>query len=224
MTTDFDLEYEKLKEIILENNPKADMDLIKKAYYFGEVNHRGQKRNSGEDYFIHPIAVAKTLSNMKLDDQTICAGLMHDVLEDTSVTYDQMEKEFGHEITFLVDGVTKLKNLNYSSREEKQAENIRKMVMAMSNDVRVVLIKLADRLHNMRTLEYKTREKQVQTATETLEIYVPLAHRLGIYSIKWELEDLCFRYQEPEKYYELAEMVSQKRREREAYILSLIHI
>lgn len=222
MTTDFDLEYEKLKEIILENNPKADMDLIKKAYYFGEVNHRGQKRNSGEDYFIHPIAVAKTLSNMKLDDQTICAGLMHDVLEDTSVTYDQMEKEFGHEITFLVDGVTKLKNLNYSSREEKQAENIRKMVMAMSNDVRVVLIKLADRLHNMRTLEYKTREKQVQTATETLEIYVPLAHRLGIYSIKWELEDLCFRYQEPEKYYELAEMVSQKRREREAYINEII--
>ncbi|MDU3176300.1 bifunctional (p)ppGpp synthetase/guanosine-3',5'-bis(diphosphate) 3'-pyrophosphohydrolase [Anaerococcus sp.] len=222
MTTDFDLEYEKLKEIILENNPKADMDLIKKAYYFGEVNHRGQKRNSGEDYFIHPIAVAKTLSNMKLDDQTICAGLMHDVLEDTSVTYDQMEKEFGHEITFLVDGVTKLKNLNYSSREEKQAENIRKMVMAMSNDVRVVLIKLADRLHNMRTLEYKTREKQVQTATETLEIYIPLAHRLGIYSIKWELEDLCFRYQEPEKYYELAEMVSQKRREREAYINEII--
>ena len=222
MTTDFDLEYEKLKEIILENNPKADIDLIKKAYYFGEVNHRGQKRNSGEDYFIHPIAVAKTLSNMKLDDQTICAGLMHDVLEDTSVTYDQMEKEFGHEITFLVDGVTKLKNLNYSSREEKQAENIRKMVMAMSNDVRVVLIKLADRLHNMRTLEYKTREKQVQTATETLEIYVPLAHRLGIYSIKWELEDLCFRYQEPEKYYELAEMVSQKRREREAYINEII--
>ncbi|WP_306489475.1 RelA/SpoT family protein [Anaerococcus octavius] len=222
MTTDFDLEYEKLKEIILENNPKADIDLIKKAYYFGEVNHRGQKRNSGEDYFIHPIAVAKTLSNMKLDDQTICSGLMHDVLEDTSVTYDQMEKEFGHEITFLVDGVTKLKNLNYSSREEKQAENIRKMVMAMSNDVRVVLIKLADRLHNMRTLEYKTREKQVQTATETLEIYVPLAHRLGIYSIKWELEDLCFRYQEPEKYYELAEMVSQKRREREAYINEII--
>ncbi len=222
MTTDFKLEYEKFKEIILDNNPNADMDLIKKAYFFGELNHRGQKRNSGEDYFIHPIAVAITLSNMKLDDQTICAGLMHDVLEDTDISYEQMEEEFGHEITFLVDGVTKLKNLNYSSREEKQAENIRKMVMAMSNDVRVVLIKLADRLHNMRTLEYKTRKKQVQTATETLEIYVPLAHRLGIYSIKWELEDLCFRYQEPEKYYELAEMVSQKRREREAYINEII--
>ena len=133
-----------------------------------------------------------------------------------------MKEEFGEEITFLVEGVTKLKNLNYSSREEKQAENIRKMVMAMSNDVRVVLIKLADRLHNMRTLEYKTREKQIQTATETIEIYVPLAHRLGIYSIKWELEDLCFRYQEPEKYYELAEMVASKRREREAYINEII--
>lgn len=222
MTTDFKEEYEEFKKNILYNNPNADIDLIKKAYFFGEINHRGQKRNSGEDYFIHPIAVATTLSNMKLDDQTICAGLMHDVLEDTEVTYDEMEEKFGHEITFLVDGVTKLKNLNYSSREEKQAENIRKMVMAMSNDVRVVLIKLADRLHNMRTLEYKTREKQVQTATETLEIYVPLAHRLGIYSIKWELEDLCFRYQEPEKYYELAEMVSQKRREREAYINEII--
>ena len=222
MTTDFIKEFEIFKDYILENNPNADINLIKKAFYFGEFNHRGQKRNSGEDYFIHPIAVAKTLSRMKLDDQTICAGLMHDVLEDTDVTYEQMKDEFGEEITFLVDGVTKLKNLNYSSREEKQAENIRKMVMAMSNDVRVVLIKLADRLHNMRTLEYKTREKQIQTATETIEIYVPLAHRLGIYSIKWELEDLCFRYREPEKYYELAQMVASKRREREAYINEII--
>lgn len=222
MTSDFDKEYEIFEKLILENNPNADIALIKKAYYFGEANHRGQKRNSGEDYFIHPIAVAKTISNMKLDDQTICAGLMHDVLEDTPITYNQMKDEFGEEITFLVEGVTKLKNLNYSSREEKQAENIRKMVMAMSNDVRVVLIKLADRLHNMRTLEYKTREKQIQTATETIEIYVPLAHRLGIYSIKWELEDLCFRYQQPEKYYELAEMVASKRREREAYINEII--
>lgn len=219
---DFDLEYEKFEKTILENNPNSDIDLVKKAYYFGELHHRGQKRNSGEDYFIHPIAVASSISKMKLDDQTICAGLMHDVLEDTDVSHDQMEEEFGPDITFLVEGVTKLKNLNYSSVEEKQAENIRKMVMAMSNDVRVVLIKLADRLHNMRTLEYKTREKQVQTANETLEIYVPLAHRLGIYSIKWELEDLCFRYQEPEKYYELAEMVASKRREREAYINTIV--
>ncbi|WP_130819989.1 RelA/SpoT family protein [Anaerococcus vaginimassiliensis] len=222
MATDFKKEYEIFEEYIIKNNPKADIELIKKAYDFGELHHRGQKRNSGEDYFIHPIAVAKKLSEMKLDDQTICAGLMHDVLEDTDVTRDQMAEVFGEEITFLVDGVTKLKNLNYTSREEKQAENIRKMVMAMSNDVRVVLIKLSDRLHNMRTLEYMTRKKQIQIADETLEIYVPLAHRLGIYSLKWELEDLCFRYQEPEKYYELAEMVNVKRREREAYINEII--
>ena len=222
MATDFNKEFIKFKEIILNNNPKADIDLIKKAYDFGVKNHDGQKRNSGEDYFIHPIAVAENLSNMKLDDQTICAGLMHDVLEDTPVTRDEMKDIFGEEITFLVDGVTKLKNLNYNSREEKQAENIRKMVMAMASDVRVVLIKLADRLHNMRTLEYMTREKQIQIANETIEIYVPLAHRLGIYSLKWELEDLCFRYQEPDKYYELAEMVSVKRREREAYINEII--
>ena len=222
MATDFKKEYEIFEEYIIKNNPKADIKLIKKAYDFGELHHRGQKRNSGEDYFIHPIAVAKKLSEMKLDDQTICAGLMHDVLEDTDVTRDQMADVFGEEITFLVDGVTKLKNLNYTSREEKQAENIRKMVMAMSNDVRVVLIKLSDRLHNMRTLEYMTRKKQIQIADETLEIYVPLAHRLGIYSLKWELEDLCFRYQEPEKYYELAEMVNVKRREREAYINEII--
>ncbi|MDU5149381.1 bifunctional (p)ppGpp synthetase/guanosine-3',5'-bis(diphosphate) 3'-pyrophosphohydrolase [uncultured Anaerococcus sp.] len=222
MATDFKKEYEIFEEYIIKNNPKADIKLIKKAYDFGELHHRGQKRNSGEDYYIHPIAVAKKLSEMKLDDQTICAGLMHDVLEDTDVTRDQMAEVFGEEITFLVDGVTKLKNLNYTSREEKQAENIRKMVMAMSNDVRVVLIKLSDRLHNMRTLEYMTRKKQIQIADETLEIYVPLAHRLGIYSLKWELEDLCFRYQEPEKYYELAEMVNVKRREREAYINEII--
>ena len=222
MATDFKKEYEIFEEYIIKNNPKADIELIKKAYDFGELHHRGQKRNSGEDYFIHPIAVAKKLSEMKLDDQTICAGLMHDVLEDTDVTRDQMAEVFGEEITFLVDGVTKLKNLNYTSREEKQAENIRKMVMAMSNDVRVVLIKLSDRLHNMRTLEYMTRKKQIQIADETLEIYVPLAHRLGIYSLKWELEDLCFRYQEPEKYYELADMVNVKRREREAYINEII--
>lgn len=222
MATDFNKEFIKFKELILKNNPHANIDLIKKAYDFGVLHHNGQKRNSGEDYFIHPIAVASNLSDMKLDDETICAGLMHDILEDTDVTRDEMKAEFGEEITFLVDGVTKLKNINYTSKEEKQAENIRKMVMAMANDVRVVLIKLADRLHNMRTLEYMTREKQLQKANETLEIYVPLAHRLGIYSLKWELEDLCFRYQEPEKYYELAEMVNVKRRERENYINEII--
>ncbi|MSS76877.1 bifunctional (p)ppGpp synthetase/guanosine-3',5'-bis(diphosphate) 3'-pyrophosphohydrolase [Anaerococcus sp. WCA-380-WT-2B] len=222
MAKDFQKEFIKFKEIILKNNKKADINLIKRAYDFAEYYHRGQKRNSGEDYFIHPIAVATTISNMQLDDQTICAGLMHDVLEDTTVTEDEMKEKFGEEITFLVDGVTKLKNLSYKTKEETQAENIRKMVLAMSNDIRVILIKLADRLHNMRTLEYKTEKKQKQTARETLEIYVPLAHRLGIYTMKWELEDLCFRYQNPEEYYELAQMVHTKRREREQYINEII--
>ncbi len=222
MAKDFQKEFINFKKIIEKNNPHSDIDLVKKAYDYAELHHRGQKRNSGEDYFIHPIAVATTLSNMALDDQTICAGLMHDVLEDTDVTKEEMEEEFGKEITFLVDGVTKLKQIKFESKEEKQAENIRKMVLAMSNDVRVVLIKLADRLHNMRTLEYKTEEKQKQTARETIEIYVPLAHRLGIYTIKWELEDLCFRYINPQEYYELAEMVHIKRREREAYINEII--
>ena len=222
MAKDFQKEFLNFKKIILKNNEHADINLIKKAYDFAEYHHRGQKRNSGEDYFIHPIAVATTISNMQLDDQTICAGLMHDVLEDTPVTEEQMKEIFGEEITFLVDGVTKLKKLNYKTKEEKQAENIRKMVLAMSNDIRVILIKLADRLHNMRTLEYKTEKKQKQTASETLEIYVPLAHRLGIYTMKWELEDLCFRYQKPEEYYELAQMVHNKRREREAYINQII--
>ncbi|MDD7306362.1 MAG: bifunctional (p)ppGpp synthetase/guanosine-3',5'-bis(diphosphate) 3'-pyrophosphohydrolase [Peptoniphilaceae bacterium] len=222
MAKDFQKEFVDFEKIIKKNNPHADINLIKKAYDFAELHHRGQKRNSGEDYFIHPIAVAINLSNMALDDQTICAGLMHDVLEDTDVSKEEMEKEFGKEITFLVDGVTKLKQIKFESKEEKQAENIRKMVLAMSNDVRVVLIKLADRLHNMRTLEYKTEEKQKQTARETIEIYVPLAHRLGIYTIKWELEDLCFRYLNPQEYYELAQMVHIKRREREAYINEII--
>lgn len=222
MAKDFQKEFIKFKDIILKNNSKANIDLIKKAYDFAEYHHRGQKRNSGEDYFIHPIAVAVTLSNMQLDDQTICAGLMHDILEDTPVSEEKMQSIFGKEITFLVDGVTKLKNLKYKTKEETQAENIRKMVLAMSNDIRVILIKLADRLHNMRTLEYKTEIKQKQTASETLEIYVPLAHRLGIYTMKWELEDLCFRYQKPEEYYELAQMVHEKRREREEYINEII--
>lgn len=222
MATDFKEEFIKLKKEILANDKDADIDLIKKAYDFAELKHRGQKRNSGEDYFIHPIAVARTLCEMGLDDDTICAGLMHDILEDTDVTYEQMQELFGDRITFLVDGVTKLKNLKVRSKEEKQAEYMRKMVMAMTKDVRVILIKLADRLHNMRTLEYKTKEKQIKTATETLEIYVPIAHRLGIYTIKWELEDLCLRYKEPEVYYELAEMVNKKRAEREEYINKII--
>ena len=224
MATDFNKEFIKFKELILKNNPHANIDLIKKAYDFGVLHHNGQKRNSGEDYFIHPIAVASNLSDMKLDDETICAGLMHDVLEDTDVTRDEMKAAFGEEITFLVDGVTKLKNLNYTSKEEKQAENIRKMVLAMAQDIRVIIVKLADRLHNMRTLEYMTDAKKIEKATETVEIYAPIADRLGMSRIKWELEDLSLRYLDENGYYELVEMVNKRRNEREDLINHIISL
>ncbi|MCI5840187.1 MAG: bifunctional (p)ppGpp synthetase/guanosine-3',5'-bis(diphosphate) 3'-pyrophosphohydrolase [Peptoniphilaceae bacterium] len=222
MTELYENEYEdeikKLQDRILKYNNASNSEIIYKAFSLAKEKHRGQKRNSGEDYIIHPLAVANILADLKMDDNTICAGLMHDVLEDTDFTEEQMKNEFGEEITFLVNGVTKLKNLNLKSREEEQAENIRKMVMSMTVDPRVIVIKLSDRLHNMRTLEYKTEIKQKKTALETRDIYVPLAEKLGIYIIKSELEDLCFKYLDKENYYELAEMVNKKRREREEYV------
>lgn len=206
---------DELIQKIKEYNPTTDEELIRKAYELAFEAHKDQKRNSGEPYIIHPVQVAMILADLNMDDATIAAGLMHDVLEDTPWTHDEMEAIFGEEITNLVEGVTKLKNLNYKSAQESQAENIRKMVMAMSKDIRVIIIKLADRLHNMRTLEYMTPEKKIRIATETIEIYVPLAHRLGIYAIKWELEDLCLRYLHPEAYYDLAHKIDKKRVERE---------
>lgn len=203
-------------------NPHTDEEIISKAYNLTKQAHEGQKRNSGEDYFVHPVAVANILIDLHMDDETICAGLMHDVLEDTKVSYEEMEEMFGSEITQLVDGVTKLKKIKYKSKEENQIENIRKMVLAMANDIRVIIIKLSDRLHNMRTLEYMTRNKQVEKANETLEIYVPLAHRLGINTVKWELEDLCLRYLDPISYYEIVDGINQKRSEREAVINKII--
>ncbi len=207
---------------IRKYNPGCDEQLITKAYDYTKEAHKGQLRNSGEEYFVHPVNVGLILASLNMDDATIAAGLLHDVLEDTEITPEQMRKEFGDEVTTLVDGVTKLKRLKYKSKQEKQAENLRKMIMAMSNDIRIIIIKLADRLHNMRTLEYKTRERQVEIAQETLEIYTPLAHRLGISKIKWELEDLCLRYKDPEIYYELADMISKKRTERENYLNRII--
>ncbi|CAH2212629.1 RelA/SpoT family protein [Tepidibacter aestuarii] len=207
---------------IQQYSPSSDLDLIIKAYNFAESAHEGQYRKSGEKYFIHPVEVAYILADLEMDIYTIAAGLMHDVVEDTHYTYDDIAKRFGREIADLVEGVTKLGQIEYKSKEETQAENLRKMFMAMAKDIRVILIKLADRLHNMRTLKFMTPEKAKEKAKETVEIYSPIAHRLGISKIKWELEDIGLRYLDTPGYYELVEKVAKKRKEREAYITKVI--
>ena len=194
------------------------VEFVREAYNFAAEAHAKQKRASGEPYIIHPLGVATILAQLQMDDVTLAAAFLHDVVEDTDVTLDQMEDIFGREVAMLVDGVTKLGKIEYISREEQQVENYRKMFLAMAKDIRVVLIKLADRLHNMRTMKYMPVNKQKRISSETLEIYAPLAHRLGIYAIKWELEDLAFRYMEPQHYYELVEQVKSKRHEREAMV------
>lgn len=199
-------------------SPKANLDLIRRAYELAKKAHEGQTRVSGEAYIIHPLHVAQILTQLHLDDVTISAALLHDVVEDTIYTNEQMKEMFGDEVAMLIDGVTKLGRLQYKSKEEAQLESYRKMFLAMAKDIRVIMIKLADRLHNMRTLKYMREDKQKRIARETIEIYAPLANRLGISSIKWELEDLCLRYLEPEIYYDLVENVKQKRRERQSFI------
>jgi len=203
-------------------NPEADLQLVVKAYSFAQSAHDGQLRNSGEKFFIHPVNVAYILADMNMDTATIVAALLHDVIEDTEITYENIVEEFGVEIADLVDGVTKLKKLQYKTKQESQAENLRKMVMAMAKDIRVIIVKLADRLHNMRTLEYMNDGKRKEIALETLEIYAPIAHRLGISKIKWELEDLSLRYLDPANYYDLVERVSKRRQERESYVKDVI--
>ncbi len=199
-------------------SPTADIGLIQRAYDLAADAHKEQKRASGETYIIHPLHVAKILTELHLDDVTIAAALLHDVVEDTIYSKEQMEEMFGEEVAMLIDGVTKLSRIQYKSREEAQLETYRKMFLAMAKDIRVIMIKLADRLHNMRTLKFMPPEKQKRIARETIEVYAPLANRLGISSIKWELEDLCLRYLEPEIYYHLVRDVKQKRRERQAFI------
>ncbi len=196
----------------------ADVDLIARAYELAREAHEGQKRASGEEYIIHPLNVAYILSDMHLDEAAISAALLHDVVEDTTFTIEEMQEKFGDEVALLIDGVTKLGKIEYKSKEEQQLENYRKLFLAMAKDLRVILIKLADRLHNMRTLKYMRADKQKRIARETIEIYAPLANRLGISNIKCELEDLCLRYLEPEIYYDLVENVKQKRQERQAFI------
>lgn len=211
-----------LKDKIKEYYKEADLSIIDEAYYFAKEAHKNQKRLSGEDYITHPFSVALILADLQLDIQTIAAGILHDVVEDTSYTYEDIKNKFGEEIAGLVDGVTKLGKLDFVSKEEQQAENLRKMLIAMARDIRVILIKLADRLHNMRTIKHMPAEKQRAKAQETLEIFAPIAHRLGISKIKWELEDLSLRYINPEGYYDLVKKVSRKRKEREQYIKDVI--
>ena len=205
-------------EAVKSYQPNADTDLIRRAYELADAAHKGQKRVSGEDYIIHPLAVAKILTDLQIDDITISAAILHDVVEDTTHTLDEMRECFGDEVAMLIDGVTKLGRIQYKSKEEQQLESYRKMFLAMAKDIRVIMIKLADRLHNMRTLKYMREDKQKRIARETIEIYAPLANRLGISNVKWELEDLCLRYLDPKAYYDLVESVKQKRQERQAFI------
>ena len=204
-------------------NPGDGYKLVEKAYRFAEQAHAGQKRKSGEPYFIHPCFVASILTELMIDPPTIAAGLLHDTVEDCEgITLDVIRQEFGDEVAQLVDGVTKLNKLDFADKEEAQAESLRKMILAMSKDIRVVLIKLADRLHNMRTMKWQKPERQVAIARETLEIYAPLAHRLGVYAIKQELEDLSLRYIDPVGYQNLVQKVGQKRSERQENIRMVI--
>ena len=209
-------------EKMKKNSRKNDLKLIKRAYEFAKEKHGDQLRKSGEPYIIHPVQVAYILACLELDEATICAALLHDVAEDTEVTIKDLEKEFSPEIAGMVDGVTKLNNLKYTSAEEQQVENYRKMFLAMGKDIRVILIKLADRLHNMRTLKYLKRDRQIAIAKETSDLYAPLANRLGMYSLKWELEDLSFKYLNPDEYREIVDGIDKKRDERLRFIDQIV--
>ncbi len=204
--------------------PDADFDLMRKAFKFAEKSHEGQKRSSGEDYIIHPINVAMTLAKLRMDTDSIMAGFLHDVVEDCDVHPSEIEKEINPAVGMIVLGLTKISKINFRSKEEGQAENFRKMIVAMAKDIRVVIVKLADRMHNMRTLQYVSDIKQRKIAQETLDIYVPLASRLGINSVKSELEDLCLRFMHPDIYYRLAEKVAMKKSERDNYIGDTIEV
>ncbi|MGB9810384.1 MAG: RelA/SpoT family protein, partial [Dictyoglomus turgidum] len=213
-----------LQELLEQGKEKYSSENLKRAFIFAENAHKGQVRKSGEPYITHPVEVAKILMNLGMEETVVIAGLLHDVLEDTNVTKEEIEKEFGKDVLSLVEAITKLEKLSFYPTEAYRAQNLRKMFIAMAKDIRVIIIKLADRLHNMQTLQYHEEEKQKRIAKETLEIYAPLAHRLGVWDIKWRLEDLAFRYLEPEKYHYVAKKVAETRKEREKFIEKAIEI
>src|SRR5438094_6836771 len=210
--------FRELLRMVGENRPNEDLGIVQRAYDFSLQHHEGQKRASGEPYVVHPLEVATVLAEMKLDPAAIAAGLLHDAVEDTPVTIEEIEKLFGEQVAHIVEGVTKIEKINLANREERQAENVRKMVLAMVDDIRVVLIKLADRLHNMRTLDALPAERQQQIAKETLEIYAPIAHRLGMGKIRGELEDLSFRYVDPVAYKNVRDAVESRRKSGEQFL------
>lgn len=214
---------EEVVQLCAEYMNETHVAFVQKACDFAREAHSGQMRKSGEEYFVHPTQVAAILADLKLDPETIATGFLHDVVEDTEFTLDDIEREFSKTVAILVDGVTKLGKIEYKSHEEQQAENHRKMLMAMAKDLRIIMVKLADRLHNMRTLKYHKPEKQRTISNETLEIYAPLAHRLGMNRIKWELEDTSLRYLNPQQYYRIVHLMNSKRDERELYIKDTIN-
>ena len=214
--------FDHLLETVHRNRPNDDLDLIRRAWAFCMQQHEGQKRASGEPYIIHPLEVCQILADLKMDSTAIAAGLLHDAVEDTDVTTPEIAKRFNEQVAHIVEGVTKLEKIKFANREDHQAENIRKMLLAMVTDVRVVIIKLADRLHNMRTLEHLRPDKQQKIARETLDIYAPLAHRLGMGKLRGELEDLAFRYTDPYAYLQVAQEVESLRGANEDFLASIV--
>src|ERR1044072_4689193 len=212
------MQSEDIVEKVAVNHPQADLDLIRRAYLFSAKEHKGQKRASGESYLVHPLEGANILADMKLDEESVATGLLHEAVADSVVDLNTIRRYFGEEITHLVDGLTKIAQISNISREEQQAENVRKMQLAMVDDVRGVLVKLADRLHNMRTLKCLNPEKRKRIAQETMEIFAPIAHRLGMGKLRGELEDLAFRHLHPDDYREIAAPLQKRRVENEAFL------
>jgi GTP diphosphokinase / guanosine-3',5'-bis(diphosphate) 3'-diphosphatase len=215
------IRFEDLLEKVRGYSPDADLELLRRAYVFSALEHKGQVRHSGEPYLVHPLEVADILAEMKLDVVCVAAGLLHDVVEDTLTTPERIAEAFGEDVAHIVEGVTKISAIPFSSSEERQVENFRKMLLAMVDDIRVILVKLADRLHNMRTLQYMSEDRRIRTAQETLDIYAPIANRLGMAKVKNELEELAFKYLEPMAYESLRSRVEAKRRATEGVIEQL---